>query len=189
MMQPGELKVTTTKINGLLVLDINVFPDERGAFAEAWQKPKMAALGLPQITPMQMSVSHSKKGVIRGVHAEPWEKYIHIAHGKVFAAISDLRPDSATFGVVETFELDQHKALFLPKGMGNSFQALTDEVAYVYLVTGEWSRELADKKQYLAVVYNDPDLAIDWPIKGEAQIVSDKDQAAPTLREVFPEKF
>jgi dTDP-4-dehydrorhamnose 3,5-epimerase/reductase len=98
-----------------------------------------------------------------------------------------LRTESATFGKVETFELDQSQALYLPKGVGNSFQALTDDVAYVYLVTGLYDKDKAFSGGYIAINYSDPDLEIPWPI-AEA-IVSDKDQKNPTLREAFPEKF
>lgn len=183
----SELKVNETGIEGVFRLELNSFPDQRGAFVEVWQSAKMQALGLPTLHPSQLGVSHSKKGVIRGIHAEPWEKLIHPAVGSIFVAISDLRAESTTFGKVETFELDQSGALFLPKGVGNSFQALTDNVAYVYFVTGLYDVAKAHTGGYIAIRYDDPDLAINWPLK--EIIVSVKDQNNPSLREAFPGKF
>jgi len=178
------VKVEKTAIEGLFHITLDVFPDNRGDFREAWQAEKMEAAGLPHFEPVQFNVSRSKHGVIRGIHAEPWEKCVHIADGTVFVAIVELR-ENENFGKVVTFELDDTQAIFLPSGVGNSFQVLSEQAVYCYVVNAHWSPEA----QYAFVRYDDPTLNIQWPIQGEAQIVSDKDRAHATLKEVFSGQF
>ena len=174
-----ELKVTETCIPGLKVLDLPVHGDARGWFKENWQRAKMAALGLPDIRPVQNNISfNAERGVTRGVHAEPWDKYISIATGSVFGAWVDLRPGE-TFGRVFTCELDPSRAIYVPRGVGNSFQALEDGTAYAYLVDAHWSAEL--KKTYTFVNLADPALAIPWPIPLEEAVLSEADRNHPML--------
>lgn len=88
-----ELKVEKTNIPGLLVFDLPVHGDNRGWFKENWQRAKMMGLGLPDFGPVQNNISYNAtKGVTRGIHAEPWDKYISIAAGEIFGAWVDLRP-------------------------------------------------------------------------------------------------
>ena len=83
-----ELSVTKTNIPGLIVFDLPVHGDNRGWFKENWQRAKMTALGLPDFGPVQNNISfNEKRGVTRGIHAEPWDKYISIATGEVFGEI------------------------------------------------------------------------------------------------------
>lgn len=179
-----------TKFEGMLIFDLNVFEDARGVFTEVWQTEAMQALGLPKVDPKQLGISKSKKGAIRAIHAEPYDKIISPVQGKIFVAMVDLRKDSDTFGQVDSFELDSTNMLFIPKGVGNAFQAVSDEdVIYCYCTTGIWSADKAYSGQYVAVNYADKDLAIKWPIVGDAQIISLKDKANKTMRELFPEKF
>ena len=106
-----ELKVTETNIPGLLVFDLPVHGDNRGWFKENWQRAKMTALGLPDFGPVQNNISfNATKGVTRGIHAEPWDKYISIAAGEIFGAWVDLRPGES-FGQVFTTRLDPSKAI------------------------------------------------------------------------------
>lgn len=182
--------VHQTKFDGMLIFDLNIFDDPRGRFTEVWQTEAMQELGLPEVNPKQLGISRSKKGTIRAVHAEPYDKIIHVVQGKIFVAMTDLRADSKTFGQVDTFELADKQMLFIPKGVGNGFQAISDEeVIYVYCVTGVWSAEKAYSGQYVAINFADPDLNIQWPIGAEERIVSLKDQQNPTMRQTFPEKF
>jgi dTDP-4-dehydrorhamnose 3,5-epimerase len=188
--QVGVRAVNKTKFDGMLVFDLNIFDDERGVFTEVWQTEAMQELGLPDINPKQLGVSRSKKGTIRAIHAEPYDKIISPLQGRIFVAMVDLRTDSVTFGQVDSFELDNKKMLFIPKGIGNAFQAISDEeVIYCYCTAGVWSAEKAYSGQYIAVNYADPDLNIQWPIGPEGQIISLKDKANKSLRELFPEKF
>lgn len=188
--QTGVRAVHHTAFEGMLIFDLNIFEDARGVFTEVWQTEAMQAMGLPEVNPKQLGISRSKQGTIRAVHAEPYDKIIHVVQGKIFCAMVDLRTDSATFGQVETFELDNTKMLFIPNGVGNAFQAISGEdVLYCYCVTGLWSADKAYSGQYVAVNYADPDLNIQWPIGADRQIVSLKDQANKTMRELFPEKY
>ncbi|HUQ39616.1 MAG TPA: dTDP-4-dehydrorhamnose 3,5-epimerase [Acidimicrobiales bacterium] len=186
---PDRPFIVSTSIDGLVSIELHRADDERGSFTEAWQTEKMQALGLPAIAPVQMSVSRSRRGVIRGVHAEPWDKYIHVVAGSAFAAIVDLRTESPTFGRHECFDLDGTRAIYVPAGLGNSFQSLDDDLVYTYLVTGLYDAGLAASGGYPAVAFDDPDLAIAWPIGPEGQILSAKDRANPSLREAFPSSF
>lgn len=177
MSEPKTLTVNTTKIPGLLFLDLPVHGDNRGWFKENWQREKMTDLGLPDFSPVQNNISFNKAvGVTRGVHAEPWDKYISVANGKVFAALVDLRPGE-TFGVIETIEITPEKAIFVPKGVGNSFQTLEPDTVYTYLVNAHWSPEA----EYTFVNLADPELAIQWPIPLDQSELSEKDKNHPTF--------
>lgn len=179
-----ELKVTKTNIPGLLVFDLPVHGDNRGWFKENWQRAKMAALGLPDFGPVQNNISfNAKKGVTRGIHAEPWDKYISIATGEIFGAWVDLRPGDS-FGQVFTTRLDPSKAIYVPRGVGNSFQALQDGTAYTYLVNAHWSLE--QKKTYTFVNLADPELNIQWPIPLVDSERSEADLHHPMLKDAKP---
>ena len=180
-----ELKVAETGIEGLKVLDLAVHGDSRGWFKENYQRAKMVALGIPDLHVVQNNVSfNAERGVTRGVHAEPWDKLVSVAAGSVFGAWVDLREGSATYGKVCTAVLDASKAIYVPRGVGNSFQALEDGTAYTYLVNAHWSAEL--KKTYTFVNLADPELAIEWPIPLDEATVSDADKNHPYLKDVVP---
>ena len=179
-----KLKVTETNIPGLLVFDLPVHGDNRGWFKENWQRAKMLELGLPDFGPVQNNISfNAKKGVTRGIHAEPWDKYISIATGEIFGAWVDLRPGES-FGQVYTTRLDPSKAIYVPRGVGNSFQALEDGTAYTYLVNAHWSLE--QKKTYTFVNLADPELNIPWPIPLEESERSEADLHHPMLKDAKP---
>ncbi|MEE0446121.1 MAG: sugar nucleotide-binding protein [Collinsella sp.] len=145
----------------------------------------MTALGIPDLKVVQNNVSYNDScGVTRGIHAEPWDKFISVARGSVFGAWVDLREGSATYGKVFTCTLDPSKAIYVPRGVGNSFQALEDGTAYTYLVDAHWSLEL--KRTYTFVNLADPELAIEWPIPLEQATVSEADLNHPMLKDVVP---
>ena len=180
-----QLKVEETGIEGLKVLDLSVHGDSRGWFKENWQRAKMCALGVPDFRIVQNNISfNEERGVTRGIHAEPWDKFISIARGSVFGAWVDLREGSATFGRVYTCTLDPSRAIYVPRGIGNSFQALEDGTAYTYLVNAHWSAEL--KKTYTFVNLADPELAIEWPIPLSEATISEADLHHPMLADVVP---
>lgn len=180
-----DLAVAETGIGGLKVVDLAVHGDSRGWFKENWQRAKMTALGIPDLRVVQNNVSYNdSRGVTRGIHAEPWDKFISVARGSVFGAWVDLREDSATYGKVYTTVLDPSKAIYVPRGVGNSFQALEDGTAYTYLVDAHWSLEL--KKTYTFVNLADPELAIEWPIPLDEATVSEADLNHPYLKDVVP---
>jgi dTDP-4-dehydrorhamnose 3,5-epimerase len=176
----GELAVRKTSIDGLLEIELAVHGDNRGWFKENYQAEKLQALGFPEFNPVQNNYSfNAEAGVTRGVHAEPWNKYVSLASGRVFTAIVDLRPGDG-FGRLETFELTTANALYIPAGCGNSFQTLVPDVVYTYLVDAHWSPEA----KYTMVNLFDEQLAIPWPIRRDQVVMSDKDKAHPSLAEV-----
>lgn len=180
-----QLSATETGIPGLVVVDLSVHGDSRGWFKENWQREKMTAFGIPDRRWVQNNVSYNvKRGATRGIHAEPWDKFISVATGFVFGAWVDLRAGSGTYGKTYTCVLDPSKAIYVPRGVGNSYQALEDGTAYTYLVDAHWSLEL--KKTYTFVNLADPELAIDWPIPLEECEISDADKHHPMLADVVP---
>ena len=180
-----DLAAAETGIDGLRVVDLAVHGDSRGWFKENWQRAKMTELGIPDFRVVQNNVSYNeKRGVTRGIHAEPWDKFISVARGSVFGAWVDLREGSETYGRVYTCTLDPSKAIYVPRGVGNSFQALEDGTAYTYLVDAHWSLEL--KKTYTFVNLADPELDIQWPIPLDQATVSEADLNHPYLRDVVP---
>jgi len=176
--------VETTTIGGLLVVRWPTLEDERGFFRQTHQRSELAtALGRePEFR--QGNHSRSVAGVLRGFHAEPWDKLVYVARGVAFCAVADIRPASATFGQAMTFLLGDEPGerirLFLSAGLANSFHAVTD-CDYLYDVADEF-RPGIDKP---SVAWDDPTLAVDWPDR--APVLSEADRANPTLRELFPD--
>jgi dTDP-4-dehydrorhamnose 3,5-epimerase len=181
----GDLAVRETSIPGFYVIDLVVHGDSRGWFKENYQKEKLEALGLPAFDIVQNTFSfNAEKGVTRGLHAEPWEKFVSIANGKVYGAWVDLRM-GPTFGQTLTLEITPDKAVFVPRGVANSYQTLEENVTYTYLVNAHWSADA----QYSAVNLFDPALGIEWPIAQAEAVVSDKDLNNPLLADVTPMEF
>ncbi len=179
-----QLAVHETTIPGLLLVDLPVHGDSRGWFKENWQREKMVALGLPDFGPVQNNISfNDARGATRGIHAEPWDKFVSIATGRIFGAWVDLR-EGPSFGAVFTAELDPSQAIFVPRGVGNSYQTLEDNTAYVYLVNDHWSAEAQGEYTFLNLA--DPTAAIAWPIPLEESERSAKDLAHPELADVEP---
>ena len=167
----------TTPIPGLVVVRLDRRDDDRGFFKENWQREKMVAIGLPDFGPVQNNVSfNSDRGVTRGIHTEPWDKFISLATGRIFGAWVDMR-EGETFGATFTLEMDTSVAVFVPRGVGNSYQTLEDATAYTYLVNEHWRPGIS----YPALSLDDPTVAIDWPIPLTEAIISDKDQNNPAL--------
>jgi dTDP-4-dehydrorhamnose reductase/dTDP-4-dehydrorhamnose 3,5-epimerase len=180
-----ELQLHETNIPGLVWLDLPVHGDARGWFKENWQQEKMTAIGLPDFGPRQNNISfNATKGTTRGLHAEPWDKYVSVAAGKIFGAWTDLR-EGDTFGETFTLEVDPSKAVFVPRGVANGFQALDDRTAYSYLVNDHWS---PGGENYAFLNLADSTAAINWPINLENAELSDKDKAHPSLNAIEPIK-
>lgn len=176
------LTVTETSIPGLLVVDLPVHGDSRGWFKENWQREKMVAAGLPDFGPVQNNISFNDAiGTTRGIHAEPWDKWVSVATGKIFGAWVDLRAGE-TFGTVFTTEIDPSRAILVPRGVGNSYQTLEADTAYTYLVNDHWSPDA----KYSFVNLADETAAIAWPIPLSEVEISAKDLAHPQLADVTP---
>lgn len=179
-----ELAVRATEIPGLLVIDLPLPGDERGWFKENWQRAKMTALGLPDFGPVQHSVAfNAEAGVTRGFHAEPWDKLVSIATGRIFGAWVDLREGSG-FGRLVTIELGPETAVFVPRGVANSYQTLEHGTVYSYLVNDHWSPQARADYSYLNLA--DPTIAVAWPIPLAEATISAADAAHPQLHDVVP---
>lgn len=174
------MEITESAIPGLLVVEIPLHADNRGFFEENWQREKMVAAGLPDFGPVQHNISYNfTAGATRGIHAEPWDKLVSVVAGRVFAAWVDLR-DGESFGTTFSIELAPGRAVFVPRGVGNSYQTLEDDTTYSYLVNAHWSADAV----YTNVNLLDETAAIAWPLP--LREVSDKDKAHPRLQDVTP---
>ncbi|GAB3773327.1 dTDP-4-dehydrorhamnose 3,5-epimerase [Nocardioides ginsengisegetis] len=177
-----DLTVETTPVPGLLVVRMPVHADDRGWFKENWQREKMVALGLPDFGPVQNNVAfNARRGATRGIHTEPWDKFVSVASGRVFGAWVDMR-EGDSFGATFTIEIDPSVAVFVPRGVGNSYQALEDGTIYSYLVNDHWRPGTA----YPALDLADAAVAIPWPIPLTEADVSYKDRHNPSLGAVTP---
>lgn len=176
------LRAVSTPIPGLTLWQMPVHGDNRGWFKENWQRATMVAAGLPDFGPVQHNISfNDTAGTTRGIHAEPWDKYISVGFGRIFGAWVDLR-SGPTFGTVFTAELDPSRAVFVPRGVGNAFQTLEPRTVYTYLVNDHYSPDA----RYPSVHPGDETLAINWPIPLERAELSAKDLAQGSLAEVTP---
>ena len=168
-------------LDGLWISERRTHSDERGFFREAFRMSELAEVIDPAPAFVQANHSRSSRGVLRGLHAENWEKLVYVPRGEVFTALADLRPWSPTFGRSATFLLgDEHPiALFVPRGLAHGYVVLSEEADYVYQVTAYY-----DGSDTRAVAWDDPDLAIAWPT--QTPVLSERDQRNPTFRALFP---
>jgi dTDP-4-dehydrorhamnose 3,5-epimerase len=176
------MKIEETALAGVLVIRPDVYCDNRGAFLETWNLRSMTEAGLPSNW-VQDNFSLSKKNVLRGIHyqiSQAQGKLVRATHGAALDVVVDLRRSSATFGKHIAVELDGENGLMLwiPAGFGHAFLALTDIVGFAYKVTDYYSP--ASER---TIVWNDPDLAIPWPVSEKEATVSAKDQNGAAFRE------
>ena len=181
------MKIEETSLPGVHLLTPKIHSDNRGAFWETWNQKTAADLGLPT-TWVQDNFSVSQKKVIRGIHyqvIQPQGKLVRVTHGAVLGVAVDLRRSSPTFGKYFAAELTGENArmLWIPVGFGHGFLVLSETAGFAYKVTDSYCP--AGER---TIVWNDPDIAIPWPVASEDAIVSDKDRQGATLRqaEVFP---
>lgn len=181
----GVAGIYTTALPGLLVLERRTLEDERGFFRELFRHDDLeAALGEP-VRFVQQNHARSRQNVLRGFHAEEWEKLVYVARGEVHAALLDIRPESPTFGRTETFIMGESNRiqLWIPRGFANSYYVTSPEGAdYIYMVTKYY-----DGSDTRAIAWDDPDVGYPWP--ASTPILSQRDRNNPRLRELFPEKF
>ncbi|CAM3342922.1 sugar nucleotide-binding protein [Mycobacterium frederiksbergense] len=176
------LHAIVTPIPGLVIWELPLHGDNRGWFKENWQREKMVAAGLPDFGPVQNNVSfNAAVGTTRGIHAEPWDKFISLASGRIFGAWVDLR-SGPTFGEVFTGEIDPSRAVYVPRGVGNAFQTLEPSTAYTYLVNDHYSPDAS----YTYLNLADETVAIEWPIALTNVELSEKDRGHPRLADVTP---
>jgi dTDP-4-dehydrorhamnose 3,5-epimerase len=180
------MKITETSLPGVLLITPTIYRDSRGAFHETFNERRMTEAGLPVEWP-QDNFSVSKKNVLRGIHyqvTQPQGKLVRVTLGAVLDVAVDLRRSSPNFGrhCVVPLDGERGEMLWIPEGFGHAFLALTDVVGFSYKVTDYYSP--AGER---TIVWNDPDLAILWPVDANTVILSDKDRQGAALRdaEVF----
>lgn len=175
-----ERSTAETAIPGLLVVTLHQASDERGTVRELFRASAFREAG-PALGPFQqINVTESRRGALRGIHAEAMTKLVTVAAGEAFGAYVDLRPEADTFGTVVTVELRPGVAVLVPEGVGNGFQALADGTQYVYCFDREWAPGMAGRSCHPL----DPALAIPWPLPVDVEDrsqISAKDAAAPAF--------
>lgn len=173
------MKITETKLPGLIVIEPKVFEDSRGYFFESYHGDKYLEAGVVTSF-VQSNESKSARGVVRGLHyqLEPFAqaKLVRVIQGLVYDVALDLRKDSPTFGQWFGIELDgeSKKQLYIPRGFAHGFSVLSETAIFSYKCDCFYNRETERAIQAL-----DPKLAIDWKVKKSEQIISEKDKVAP----------
>lgn len=177
-----KFSVKKTKLEGVLLIEITGYNDERGYFLESYNLKDFSDFGL-EVKFVQDNESMSKKGVLRGLHFQksPHEqgKLVRVMRGKIKDVVVDIRKNSSTYGLWESFVLDNNrKMLWVPEGFAHGFLSLEDNTIVQYKVTSFYNPEAEG-----GIVWNDPDLNIDW---GETNpIVSEKDKKHPAFKKLI----
>jgi len=181
-----------TPLAGLFFIAYQPQRDERGFYAELSRLPEIEAVTERPFVIKQINLSSSKQNVIRGFHAESWNKLITIMTGTAFCVWVDVRPNSPTFGEAVTMTMGESESavqgsMFVSSGLANSFCVLTGPLNYIYAVDALYQNR--DPSGDVAISLFDPDLNIPWPIPKAQLIFSPRDAQAVTLKAKFPEKF
>ena len=180
------MKKIKTSIKGLFIIENKSFVDERGLFYESWNKKSLSEIDL-NIDFKQDNISISKKNVIRGLHFQkkPFSqlKLVQVLHGKIMDVIVDLRKDSETFKKHEKIILnaDKKNMVLIPKGCAHGFLSMEENTIFLYKCS-----EYYNKKNEITILWNDPDLGINWNINNP--IISKKDQNGLSLQETITKK-
>jgi dTDP-4-dehydrorhamnose 3,5-epimerase len=175
------MNIIQTDIEGVLIFEPKAFGDPRGFFMETWSRDRYRDAGLA-VDFVQDNVSSSTKGVLRGLHyqyPQPQGKLVQVLRGEVLDVAVDIRVGSPTFGRAVTCVLSEenHKQFFVPEGFAHGFCVLSDLALFSYKCTDYYN-----PKTEGGVLWNDPDLAVDWPIDEPA--LSEKDRVCPRLKDI-----
>ena len=175
------MKVVETNLPGCVIIEPAVFGDDRGFFFETWNAERYGEHGLPTRF-VQSNVSSSARGVLRGLHYQwpnPQGKLVSVLEGEVYDVAVDIRRGSPHFGkwAAVILSAENKRQFWIPEGFAHGFAVLSERAIFSYLCTAQY-----DKAADAGVRWDDPGLAIDWPIK--APSLSPKDAAAPLLDEV-----
>ena len=176
------MKILERLLTDALLLQPNVFEDQRGTFIETFKSVEFQKL-VPGVVFVQDNESTSFKGALRGLHfqAPPHAqtKLIRVSHGNIFDVIVDCRPNSSTYGQHFAVELsaENHLQLLVPKGFAHGFLTLSDTATVNYKVDDYYHPECDG-----GIAYNDPDLGVDWPLSD--CIISVKDLSLPRLKDL-----
>lgn len=179
----NTMKITRTKLEGCIIIEPKVFGDERGYFLESYHQERYEKVAGIQEQFVQDNRSRSRRGVLRGLHfqkTKPQGKLVTVTSGKVFDVAVDLRPESSTFGQHESVILteENHLQFYIPPGFAHGFLVLSDIAEFQYKCTSYY-----DPMDESGIMWNDPDIAIDWPIK--IPTLSKKDDEQPTFKELL----
>ena len=176
------MKITKTKLEGVVIIEPDVFGDSRGFFMESWNKKKMAEAGLNYDFVQDNHSKSTVKGTLRGIHFQKGDKaqakLVRCVKGAVLDVAVDLRRNSSTFKQWIGVELSEEnkKQLLIPRGFGHGFVTLTDDVEFLYKADNYYTPE-ADA----GIRWNDPDIGVEWGV--ENPILSEKDKKNPFLKE------
>jgi dTDP-4-dehydrorhamnose 3,5-epimerase len=175
------MEIITTEIEGLLIVEPNVFTDQRGFFAETWNRQRYAAAGL-EADFVQDNLSSSSRGVLRGLHFQHPQgqgKLVQVLSGRVQDVAVDIRVGSPTFcrSVSCLLTGDNHRQFYVPAGFAHGFCVLSDTALFSYKCT-----DFYNPKTEGGVLWNDPDIAIDWAVADP--ILSAKDAACCRLKDI-----
>jgi dTDP-4-dehydrorhamnose 3,5-epimerase len=178
-------QLSQTTIPGLLHFELEVIENGDGWFKESFQREKLEKLGLPVVEFVQNNIAYTADvGITRGIHAEPWDRYISPAAGRLFTAIVDLR-EGPGFGRLETFELTPAQGVYLPRGCGHAFCTLEPNTIYTYLLNEHWTPD----SERTALNLFDPEIAVPWPLPKDQLLYTEKDATAPFLDALTPIKL
>ena len=181
-----NLTKTETELDGVLIIEPKVFPDERGLFCETYHKEKYAGIGIDYEF-IQDNHSVSKKNVVRGLHYQlyhPQAKLIYVNRGEIIDIAVDIRVGSPSFGKFASVNLSEKNArqLFIPKGFAHGFCVLTEYADVTYKCS-----DIYTPGDDYGILWNDPELGINWNV--ENVIVSEKDNQNPLLKDVPKENL
>ena len=189
-MQAGNFIFTPTSIDGVIVVDVKSYGDERGYFMETYKQPDFVA-GSIDVDFVQDNQSASTKGVLRGLHFQinhPQSKLVRVVEGEVFDVAVDLREGSPTYGKWEGVVLsaENKRQFFIPRGFAHGFLVLSDTAVFCYKVD-----DIYHPNDEGGIMWNDPAIGIEWPaLQGDEQfdaskiILSEKDKVHPPLADI-----
>jgi dTDP-4-dehydrorhamnose 3,5-epimerase len=174
------MKVTKSKLSGVLTIEPKVFGDERGYFMETWQEQRYVEAGIKEQF-VQSNVSKSQKGVLRGLHFQnpnPQGKLVYVLEGEVFDVAVDIRRGSPTFGQHEAIILSDknHKQFYVPEGFAHGFCVLSESATFCYMCTNYY-----DASAEASLLWDDAAIGIKWPISSPK--LSEKDSKALKLKD------
>ena len=170
-----------TRLEGLVLVEPQIFRDERGFLVETFRQDELKQLGI-DCRFVQDNQSRSMKGTLRGIHfqTKPGQaKLVRCARGRILDVAVDLRSESPSFGEWEAHELsdENQRLLFIPVGFGHAFLVLSDDADVVYRLSSYYKPE-----REAGIAFDDPEIGIEWPAMGH--LISERDRAAPALAEI-----
>lgn len=179
------MKIIETEIQGLFIIEPDVYGDSRGYFFESFNKMRFEEQTGISVDFVQDNESRSTYGVVRGLHFQrpphAQAKLVRVVSGRVLDVAVDLREGSPTYGRHVAVELsgENHRQVFIPKGFAHGFSVLSEEAVFQYKCDDYYAPETEG-----AVAWDDPDIAIDWRIPADDMILSEKDKKHPRLSEL-----